>query len=391
MREVPRSWRLLGGQTLLDGQWVAGDLVIEDGRIAGVGEVRTDLPALEVDGARILPGLVELHTHGIGHLSPENASLVEVAAAMAARGCTHFLPTLFAPPERLLDLLRMHRRATDDLRACPGVGGFRLESPYLAATGAGVAQDLAPISPALTAALLEAGGGHIRVWDIAPELPGAPELIAELTARGIICSLAHTRANLTQARAAVDAGARLVTHLFDTFALPKMRDPGVYPAGLVDYLLVEDRVTCELIADGTHVHPLLLEKALRCKGRERIAFVTDGNYGAGLPPGDYELPNAWGPVRIDGPNDGVRLLERALTLAGSALTPLDLLHNAIERCGLDWAGACQVCASTPARVLGHPGGKLRRAVPPTSWCSRLTAGRARRLWEGKCCMTPPRR
>ena len=79
-------------------------------------------------------------------------------------------------------------------------------------------------------------------------------------------------------------------HLFDTFQVPEMTDPGVYPAGLVDYLLLEDRLACEIIADGTHVHPLLIEKSLRCGAYDRVVFVTDSNYGAGLPTGVYALP-----------------------------------------------------------------------------------------------------
>ena len=110
-----------------------------------------------------------------------------------------------------------------------------------------------------------------------------------------------------------------MTHLFDTFELPDNThpDPGVYPAGIVDYFLVEDRVMCEIIGDGTHVHPLLVEKTFRCKSPERIVFVTDSNYGAGLPTGEYLLPGSWGNVRIDGCNNGVRMLDRNMALAGT--------------------------------------------------------------------------
>lgn len=206
--------------------------------------------------------------------------------------------------------------------------------------------------------LLAAGGGLIRIWDISPELPGAVDEIRYLSERGIVCSLAHTQTTIAQARAAVDAGARLVTHLFDTFVLPVMTDPGVYPAGLVDYLLTEDRVTCEIIADGTHVHPLLVEKALRCKTADRLAFVTDSNYGAGLPPGRYTLPNDWGPVAIDGPNNGVRLLERGMVLSGSALTPLDVFRNAVQMFNKDIATASRLCSVAQARLLGLNKGEI---------------------------------
>ena len=145
--------------------------------------------------------------------------------------------------------------------------------------------------------LLEAGGGRIKIWDFSPELPGAPEAIRHLSEHGVVCSLAHTRATRAQGRAAVEAGARLVTHLFDVFYhAPEASDPDpdIYAAGLVDYLLVEDRLTCEIIGDGTHVDPMLVEKAFRCKPPLGLVFVTDSNYGAGLPPGRYTLPGDWG-------------------------------------------------------------------------------------------------
>ena len=139
--------------------------------------------------------------------------------------------------------------------------------------------------------------------------------------------------------------------------MPAMVDPGVYPAGLVDYLLVEDRVVCEIIADGTHVHPLLVEQALRCKTPDRLAWVTDSNFGAGLPPDEYDAPG-WGPVVVGHPNHGVRLRDRGLVLAGSALTPIDGFRNAIRLFGRDLAVASRLCSATPARLLGLNKGTL---------------------------------
>jgi N-acetylglucosamine-6-phosphate deacetylase len=213
------------------------------------------------------------------------------------------------------------------------------------------------IAEETTDRLLAAGGGLVKIWDVSPELEGAPALIRRLTQAGIVCSIAHTQASIEQARAAVDAGATLVTHLFDTFVLPPMADAGVYPAGLVDYLLVEDRVTCEIIGDGTHVAPLLVEKALRCKTPDRVAWITDSNFGAGLPPGEYDAPG-WGWIRVDGPNRGARLRDRQMILAGSALTPIDGLRNAVRLFGRDLATASRLCSRTPARLLGLRKGEI---------------------------------
>jgi len=357
--ERPDMLLIRNGQVLLaNGRTTRSDILIEHGRIRKIGRIRQKrIPELDAGGAYVLPGLIDLHTHGIGRESV-NGSLKAYAELEAANGTTTFYPTLFGPPGESCEHLRRHLRETRNLKATPQVGGFRLESPYLANTGAGINNDLTPISRGLTNQLLKAGGGHIKIWDISPELPLAEKIIRFLSARGIICSLAHTTCSIEQAKAAVEAGARLVTHLFDTFTVPKETDPGVYPAGLTDYLLLEDRVACEIIADGTHVPPLLVEKTIRCKPSEKTIFVTDSNFGAGLPAGEYTLPQGWGRVRIDGPNSGVRLIDRAMALAGSALTPIQAFRNAIKLFGKDMAAASQLCSLNPARLMNLNKGEI---------------------------------
>jgi N-acetylglucosamine-6-phosphate deacetylase len=206
--------------------------------------------------------------------------------------------------------------------------------------------------------LLHAGGGHIKLWDIAPELDGAAETTAQLSALGIVVSIAHTYASIEQAKAVVDAGAKSVTHLFDTFEVPTDDGTGVYPCTLIDYLLVEDRVCCEIIGDGTHVPSTLVEKTFRCKSPERLVFVTDSNVGAGLPTGTLTLPGGWGAAYVDGPNNGVRLVDRDMLLSGSALTPIDAFRNAVELFGKGLATASRICSRTPAELLGVSKGVL---------------------------------
>jgi N-acetylglucosamine-6-phosphate deacetylase len=350
---------ITNGRVLLpDGDLVSVDIRIQNGILSEIAPRLKGQQILDAQGGYVVPGFVDLHCHGLGFCSLEKGSLAEWAALEAQQGATRFFPTLFGPPDSLVDLMVQHLRETDQFKATPQVGGFRLESPYLALTGAGRGEDLTRITPDMTDRLMSAGGGRIRIWDLSPELPGAVETIGRLSGQGVVCSLAHTRATIEQARAAVDAGLRLVTHLFDTFAVPEMTDPGVYPAGLVDYLLVEDRVTCEIIADGTHVYPLLVEKALRCKGPDGVAFVTDSNYGAGLPPGDYRLPGGWGEARIRDRNNGVRLIARGLVLAGSALTPLNCFQNAVHLFGKSLAVASRLCSANPARLMGLNAGTI---------------------------------
>ena len=356
-----------GNVLLPNGELAPCDVRVQDGRIRKVGPHEGVVPHLEpglqIDaaGGYVLPGLIDLHTHGVCSESAETGDLSKYAQIEASRGTTTFYPTLFCPPEESARQMERHRRETDELRLVPQVGGFRLESPYLAIPSGGTDKDVAPISSETTQSLLEAGGGHVRIWDVSPELAGASELIRQLSGAGIVCSIAHTRATTEQGRSAVDAGARLVTHLFDVFFYMPERtdpDPDIYGAGLVDYLLIEDRVTCEIIGDGTHVDPRLVEKAFRCKPLDKLAFVTDSNYGAGLPPGRYTLPGNWGNVLIQGPNDGVRLLDRDMILAGSALTPIDGFRNVVHMFHRDIATASHVWSRNPARLMGLNKGEI---------------------------------
>ncbi len=349
-----------GNVLLPTGELRLCEVLIQGGQIREIAPSLKSGLQIDVAGGYILPGLIDLHTHAMRTQSAETGDLNEYAKIEASLGTTTFYPTLFCPPEASARHMQRHRRETDELRMVPQVGGFRLESPYLAIASGGSSEDLATISPETTELLLNAGGGYIRIWDVSPELPGAPELVHRLSQEGIVCSIAHTKASTEQARAAVNAGARLVTHLFDVFYhIPEGTDPDpdIYAAGMVDYLLVEDRLTCEIIGDGTHVDPKLVEKAFRCKPADKLAFVTDSNIGAGLPPGRYTLPGG-GNVLIDGPNSGVRLLDREMILGGSALTPLDSFRNVIQMFHKDIPTASYVWSRNPARLMGLNKGEV---------------------------------
>ena len=155
----------------------------------------------------VLPGLIDLHTHGIGFTAIETGTLQEYAEFEAKYGATTLYPTLFTSPAESAEIMRRHRRETNELEQLPQIAGFRLESPYIARTGAGAINHLAPITPENTELMLESGGGHIKIWDVSPEMDGAPQLIRELSRSGIVCSICHTNATVEQGRIAVEAGA----------------------------------------------------------------------------------------------------------------------------------------------------------------------------------------
>jgi N-acetylglucosamine-6-phosphate deacetylase len=347
------------GTVLLDGFDLREcDLRTVDGRIVEVGEDLPGKDTIDAEGCYVLPGLIDIHTHGIGYESSSDSSLVDYAKLEAEKGTTCFYPTLFDTKEAIVDQLRRHRKETNELRSLPQIPGFRLESPYIARTGAGLSEHLEKITDATTNMILEAGDGLVKLWDVSPELDGACDLVRKLTLLDIVCCMTHTGASIDQARASVDAGIKIATHLFNVYAPPEVTEPGCQPAGLTDYVLTDDRIVAEIIPDGSHVHPILIEKTMRCKGPERIALVTDSNYGAGLPSGTYDLPASWGRCKIDGPNNGVRMVDRGMGLAGSALTPINAFQNAVHMFGYSITDAATMCSETQARVLGLNKGRL---------------------------------
>ena len=305
---------------------------------------------LDASGCYVLPGLVDLHNHGVRHVMAQYDSLLEYSQLLAAEGVTACVPTLLGSPGENVEAMRRGLAETDGLRRTPNLLGFRPEITYLAKTGAGSASSLTRITAETTDALWQASEGTIRIWDVSPELEGAVSLIRWCRERGIVTSLAHSSATIEDTRRAVDAGLSLITHFYDTFDPPPMTDAGVYPAGLTDYIQVEDRLTVEIIPDGVHVHPLLVEKTFRCKGLDRIAFVTDGVKGAGCPPGVYDglYPGVQVAVTAD---QGVRRLPDN-ALSGSALTHIQCFRNALLKFGRSLVEAAVLCARTPARVLG---------------------------------------
>ncbi len=266
-----------------NGESAPADVLVRGRRIVEVGPRLQGGPSLEAEGGYLLPGPIDLHTHGIGRETVLRGSLVQYARIEAERGATAFYPAVFgSSAEEMAECLRRHRAETDELRRVPQVPGFRLEGPYLRpGTGSPYQERMAlagasraRISPERTRLLEEARGGHIKTWDIARELEGAAALTRRLTGQGTVCSICPTRASTEEARAMVDAGARLLHTSSTRSSSPRWptRTPGVYPAGLVDYLLVEDPGG---LRDHRRRHaraPVAGGACLRCKPADRLVF-----------------------------------------------------------------------------------------------------------------------
>jgi N-acetylglucosamine-6-phosphate deacetylase len=329
------------------------DLRIENGRIVALGpnlEPRAAERIIDASKCYVLPGLIDLHTHGLRDVLVQEGRWTEFSGLQLEQGVTACVPTLFAAPEVTIASIKTGLIETEHFIRTPNLLGFRLEMPYVFKPGAGIPSLRAGITLEITQALYDTAEGFIKIWDVSPELEGAIPFIGWAKERGIVTSLAHSSASVEETRRAIEAGLSLITHFYDTFDVAVQTDPGVYPAGLTDYIQVEDRLTVEIIPDGVHVHPYLIEKTFRCKGVERIAFITDSVKGAGNPPGVYSGLYEGVEVAVT-PDRGVRRTSDDI-LSGSSLTQLKSFQNAVYKFGKSIVEASILCSRTPAQVLG---------------------------------------
>lgn len=285
----------------------------------------------------VVPGFVDLQVNGVDDVDcsdTDDDGWRRAGELLAATGVTAWLPTLVSQPlERYGDQL-----ARIDARRRPGVPGpvvlgAHLEGPFLGdRPGAHRREAIVPIDRGWLDALPDT----VRIVTLAPEQPDAVRAIGSLRGRGIVASLGHSAADHATAVAALDAGATMVTHLFNAMGPLHHRSPGLVGAALAD-----DRVVAGLIADLVHVHPALLRTAFRAKGPDGIALVTDAvGWRAGrLAALDLALVDG-APRLADG------------TLAGSALTMDQAVRNLVDAAGIDPLDAIRAASTTPARVLG---------------------------------------
>jgi N-acetylglucosamine-6-phosphate deacetylase len=311
-------------------------VVIEAGRIAGV-----ELAGPGDAEAIIAPGFIDLQVNGFdGRDAGEGPeAMAAISEALPRTGVTGFLPTLISRPLREG---RRFVRATAEA-AAPGarVLGAHLEGPFLNPLycGAHDGQCLLAPTPERVTSVLEAPP---RLLTLAPELEGGLEAVRRLACAGVVVSAGHSGASYDQGLAAIEAGVRFATHLFNRMPPLHHRAPG-----LVGAVLDDPRVTAGIVADGVHVHHSLVAVAGCAKGPRGLALTTDQVAAAGAPPGRYRLSGR--EVQWDG--DAVRLADG--TLAGSAATMDLLLRRAAEQFGLHRAVA--MASRTPARVLGIGG------------------------------------
>lgn len=337
------------GRLAIDGRLEDGVVLVDHGTISEVhvgadAVLRAKLPDDVYDAPIVSPGLIDLQINGAFgvDLVLDDHALAVLSSRLPSTGVTAFLPTIVSSPASV------YRDAAARLASFAGGSGaqplgLHIEGPFLARSRAG-AHDHGAIDAAgddLFDAL--ATESAIRLVTLAPERTGALARIERLVARGVAVALGHTDATYEQAIAAADAGATMVTHLYNAMSPLSHREPGVVGAALDDARLVAG-----LIADGVHAHPAALRLALRAKGASRVALVTDAMAGAGA--GDGDLTLAGRRVRVRG-------MEARLddgTLAGSVLTLDQAVRNAVALAGATAAEALQMASTVPATILGLP-------------------------------------
>lgn len=326
------------------------------GVITGVGAGRPDRPDRVHDGATLVPGFVDIHVHGGGggsFTTRDPASALRAVETHRRHGTTTTVASLVtASPDDLLDSVSM----LADLHRDGIVAGIHLEGPWISAQRCGAHDPrlLRDPSAAEIDRLLAAADGAVAMATVAPELTGGEDAIRRLAAAGVVPAVGHTDCSHAVAAAAIDAGARVATHLFNGMRPVHHRDPGPIVA-----LLDDPRVTVELIADGTHLHPALYRYVTRTAGPDRVALVTDAMAAAGLGDGPYRL----GPMAVD-VVDGVARIAGTRTIAGSTTTMDQLFRRAVRtwtngaEAGSPAADealvqAARQTATIPARVLGR--------------------------------------
>ena len=355
---------IAGGDVVLpDRILTSASLIIDGQRIAAVEPVaRVDSPgATIVDAADcyVVPGFIDVHVHGVeGHDTlNEGEPVAAIAAFLPQYGVTSFSPTTVAcPPDALRGVLMQVAtlRATRppmSARVLPA----HLESNFINPEFRGAQpadclrlpgrSDDGDFSGRDILDVIAAARADVGIVTLAPELPGWIDLVRALVTAGHRVSLGHTGASLDEAMAAIDAGARHATHLFNRMAPITHRAPGV--AGAV---LAREEVAAELICDGYHVHSSMSRIAIASKGVGRMMAITDGTAGAGLPVGSSA---ALGGRRIR-VTDQAAVLDDG-TLAGSTLTMDRAFQTIVKTFGFSVSEASMLCSTTPAKELGLAG------------------------------------
>jgi N-acetylglucosamine-6-phosphate deacetylase len=337
---------------------IENPLLLLDGKTIAEVASRTDreLPrgcrSFDFPAAVLAPAYLDIHVHGgVGHdvMEPDAQGLARFEGFLAEHGVAAYLPTtVTAPEEHILRALEWLAEKIEDgesdkrpVRARPI--GIHLEGPFLSHARRGVHPPEYLLAPTLSRfeRYWQAARGHIRVMTIAPEVEGALEVIAEASRRGVCCSLGHSDSDLETARAAIAAGARHATHTFNAMRPLDHRQPG-----LVGAVLTDPRMTAEIIADGIHVDPAIVQLFVKAKGADAAVLITDAISATGMPDGRYRL----GSFEVEVKGEECTSEGR---LAGSVLRLDQAVRNVMQFAAWPLRETVQMASANPAAVIGE--------------------------------------
>ena len=332
-------------------------VVVEDGRIAEIfsraqKESPTGATLVDFNEAILAPGFFDIHIHGgtgIDLMRAPVSELPRLGHFLTQHGVTGYFPTTVAAPldatyaalGRLADAIESPEPSNGAaVQARPL--GIHLEGPFLSHKRRGVHPPEYLVEPTVPIfdRLWQAARGHVTMITIAPEIPGAIDVIAEAARRNVCVSIGHSDAQLATARSAVTAGARHATHTFNAMRPLDHREPGI-----IGEVLSDDSITADLIADGIHVSPEVVKVFLHAKGRERAVLITDAISATGMPDGQYQL----GPIQVD-VKDGKCTANGSL--AGSVLTMDRAVRNVTKFSDWSLRDAVRAATFNPARAVG---------------------------------------
>ncbi|MDQ0714290.1 N-acetylglucosamine-6-phosphate deacetylase [Streptomyces luteogriseus] len=299
---------------------------------------------IDASGHYVIPGFVDLHNHGGGGASFTSGSVDDILKGIHTHRL-HGTTTLVASTVTGdMDFLTQRAGLLSELAEQGDIAGIHFEGPFISPCRKGAHSEalLRDPHPADVRKLVDAARGRAKMLTLATELPGGLDSVRLLAEHGVIAAIGHTDATYEQTVEAIDAGATVATHLFNAMPPLGHRSPGPITA-----LLEDDRITVELINDGTHLHPAALQLAFHHAGARRVAFITDAMDAAGFGDGRYWL----GPLEVQ-VADGVARLAEDGTIAGSTLTLDRAFKRAVTVDGLSVEEAVTALSATPARLLG---------------------------------------
>ena len=356
MKTALQNGRIITPEGILENK----TLLLEDGVILGLEEPNVKLPSdtklLDCSGAYVSPGFLDLHLHGGGghdYMDGTVEAIEEASRTHLKHGTTSLCPTtLTSTDEDLFSFFEMYRTAKEDMQDGPELLGIHLEGPYFSPEQRG-AQDpkyLRKPTKEHWTSILSSSPDIVRM-SLAPELEGALELGRELEKRGIVAAIGHSNANYKECRKAVEAGFRHVTHLYS--GMSTIHRKNAYRVlGVVESAYLLDELSVEIIADGCHLPPELLEYIVRFKDSSKISLITDSSRGATMPEGSKILLGSLKNGQECYVENGVAIMPDRTCFAGSVCTTDRCVRTMWKKVGVSLETAVSMMSYHPAKVLG---------------------------------------